>query len=396
MRTFNFIFASLFVLTRLAFADDTRTVTGRVLDEHGQSVAGAAIDYYWRANGPAKHKDGKPLDPEINKEDNKLFWANEGQMAPCRDVTSDAEGRFSIEMSDRFYTLMAMDKSRTHGGLTYVSKQDSDGIEIRLHPLVRITGSFEGPEPGSRPDFTYIEASVPEDETRPLDNNHLAGCGSLQAKFSISLPPGRYTLAMRDDHELPERELTLTANQPEVDLGVLHLLPKSRLNINEKIKLSQTSGAMGDYKKHFGEILPRWHIVDARGISKDAQLSDFKGKWILINFWALNCSVCLRHDLPELAKFYEDHKAQRDRFEILSICIDCDERLKSIADVDRELAPIVKYTWNDKPLRFPVLLDPSMTTLERFGVPGYFTILVDPDGKLVEGDETVLAKKLEK
>ena len=69
--------------------------------------------------------------------------------------------------------------------------------------------------------------------------------------------------------------------------------------------------------------------------------------------------------------------------------------MTSIADVDRELDPIVKFVW-EKPLPFPILLDPSMTTLERFGVPGYEAILIDPDGKLVEGDEATLANVLKK
>src|SRR4051812_20687209 len=363
MRYFSFTVVFLLFYIAPAIASDTRTVSGRILDEQGQPVAGAAIDYYWRANGPAKHADGTPLDPQHNADDSKLFYANEGKMAPHRDSISDRDGRFSIEMNERFYTLMAMDADRTQGGLTHVSREQAD-VEIRLHPLVRISGSFEGPEPGQRPKFSFMEALAPEDETQPLGVNFLAGCGSPQGTFAISLPPGRYGLLTRDDgpHDPLEMEVTLTADKPEVALGVLHLPPKTRLNINEKIKSSQTSGAMGDYKKHFGETLPKWHIVDARGVSKDARLSDFKGKWVLINFWALNCSVCLRHDLPKLAKFYEDHKAQRDKFEILSFCVDCDERLKSIADVDRELAPIVKYTWNEKPLPFPVLLDPSMTT----------------------------------
>lgn len=167
----------------------------------------------------------------------------------------------------------------------------------------------------------------------------------------------------------------------------------TRVNINEKIKQSQTNGAMRDYKKHYGEKLPAWHIVDARGVSKNVQLSDYKGKWVLVKFWALNCSICLKDDLPKLTQFYSDHKDQRDRFEILAICVDCDEKMNSIADVDRALEPIVEFVW-EKPLPFPILLDPSMTTLERFGVPGYESILVDPDGKLVEGDETTLGNKL--
>jgi hypothetical protein len=98
--------------------------------------------------------------------------------------------------------------------------------------------------------------------------------------------------------------------------------------------------------------------------------------------------------LPDLAKFYEDHQSQRDQFEIVAICVDCNGELKTVAEVEQKLEPIVKYVWGGKPLPFPVLLDPSMTTLERFGVPGYETILIDPEGRLIKGDANVLAEKL--
>lgn len=94
-------------------------------------------------------------------------------------------------------------------------------------------------------------------------------------------------------------------------------------------------------------------------------------------------------------KFYEEHAAQRDQFEILSICIDYDGELKSMADVDRALEPIVKHVWGGKALPFPILLDPTFKTWERFGLPGLgTTILIDPDGKLIKGEEAVLAEKL--
>jgi hypothetical protein len=94
-------------------------------------------------------------------------------------------------------------------------------------------------------------------------------------------------------------------------------------------------------------------------------------------------------------RFYEEHAAQRDQFEILSICIDYDGGLKSIADVDRALEPIVKHVWGGKTLPFPILLDPTFKTWERFGLPGLGTvILIDPEGKLMKGDEAVLAEKL--
>ncbi|HZZ27316.1 MAG TPA: hypothetical protein VFE46_04850 [Pirellulales bacterium] len=94
-------------------------------------------------------------------------------------------------------------------------------------------------------------------------------------------------------------------------------------------------------------------------------------------------------------KFYEDHKAQREQFEIISICIDYDGELKTLADVDRALEPIVKNVWGGKTLPFPLLLDPTFKTWETFGIDGLgTTILIDPDEKVVEGGETTLAEKL--
>jgi thiol-disulfide isomerase/thioredoxin len=240
----------------------------------------------------------------------------------------------------------------------------------------------------------------PGDPTRPLHTRRLVFSESHEGRFMASLPPGRYLLdayelANDDSRKLGEleTEFVLTGETAEVDLGRLTLLPV-KPNINERIKQSQASGALGDYTKHYGEKAPDWSIVDARGVSENARLSDFKGKWVLLDFWALNCSSCLKHDLPKLAAFYEEHKAQRDQFEILAICVDCNGELKSVAEVDRALAPIVEYVWGGKQLPFPILLDPSMTTLERFGVRRYQSILINPDGNFAEGDETTLAKRL--
>ena len=103
---------------------------------------------------------------------------------------------------------------------------------------------------------------------------------------------------------------------------------------------------------------------------------------------------CLSRVMPRLITFYENHAKERDRFEIVSICIDTEGQIKSIADLDQRLLPIVDHVW-EKPLPFPILIDPTFTTWERYGLPGLGTlVLLDPEGNLVKGDETVLAEKL--
>src|SRR4051794_31556132 len=322
----------------LRAADQARKVEGRIIDEKGSAVIGAAVDYFWRANGPSTGPDGKPIDPQT-KEGNKLYWANVGQMAPFRTARSGADGRVSIDVPEHFYTLMAIDAERRRGGLMEIARDVVSNIEIHLHPLVRVKGSFEGSDPGKRLDWTHVWTLLPEDPTRPLQTNRLVSCGSREARFEMSLPPGRYLLDANGEpgHGKLEKEVVLDGDKPEINLGTLKLTRVTRKNINEKIEESQASGAMGDYTKHYGEKLPAWHIVDARGVKKDVQLSDFKGKWVVVKFWALNCGACLSRELPKLAKFYREHQAQRDRFEVLAVCVDCDEKMRSIAEVDKEM-----------------------------------------------------------
>ncbi len=84
-----------------------------------------------------------------------------------------------------------------------------------------------------------------------------------------------------------------------------------------------------------------------------------------------------------LREFYEAHKNERDRFELVSICTDLDPKMQTMADFDRMLQPIKKGVWHGKELPFPVLLDNTSQSMENFGVDLYgITLLMDPTGAL--------------
>jgi thiol-disulfide isomerase/thioredoxin len=383
-----------------------RVVRGRVVDEAGRPVSDAAVGCFWRANGPSRGAAGKPYD--LTKYENvKAFWSHLGDMEPfwtAAPTRSGPDGRFSLPMPERYHFLMAMDRERRRGGLVILPKgNEGEPVEVRIGPLVRVRGSFEGPGPGQRPHWTHVYVNVPEDPTRPLDTGRLVSCGSFDAKFDFSLPPGRYSLRAysqyADEGEfegelIPDRPIALEGDVREVDLGRLTFSP-FRINVRMKTARAKEAGTWWDHTKHYGEPAPRWHVAGARGVSKDVQISNFKGKWVLVDFWGFGCVPCLKRGLPKLVKFYEDHQAQRDRFEILAFCVDPDGEVKSMAEVDHRLEPIVRHVWGGKVLPFPILLDPTFQTWERFGLLGMGDVLLfDPEGRRVKGDETVLAEKL--
>lgn len=397
---------ALLVVINGVRADEPREVRGQVVDAAGRPVADAAVGCFWRANGSGRDRDGKPYD--LTKEENvRLLWGHLGEMEPTgrpQPLRTGSDGRFSIKDPDPYFAVMAMDRSRRQGGIALIPKAEgAEPLEIRLVPLVTVRGSFEGPRSGQQPSWTHVYVHLPGDPSRPLHSTRLVSCGSFEAKFEVGLPPGKYTLQaysqFADKEQLegelvPDKAFVLETGRTDVDLGRLKLVPHrpDRQTLEAKAK---AEGSWNDYTQHYGESPPPWHATDARGVSKDARIADFRGKWVLLDFWGLSCRPCLTRGMPKLMKFYEEHAAQRDQFEILSICIDFEGELKSMADVDRALEPIVKHVWGGKSLPFPIVLDTTFKTWERYGLPGLGTIiLIDPDGKLVKGDETELAKIL--
>ena len=99
------------------------------------------------------------------------------------------------------------------------------------------------------------------------------------------------------------------------------------------------------------------------------RLSDFRGKWVVINFWATWCGTC-EVEMPSMEKLYRKYKDFG--FEMLTISVDKDQSL---------IEPFMKK-FN---LTFPVLLDPESEIAKKIykttGVPE--TFIVNREGLIV-------------
>lgn len=171
------------------------------------------------------------------------------------------------------------------------------------------------------------------------------------------------------------------STKPEVALPVFNKL-------NDKLRLSYSGQSL--YKllnahtvTALGGVAPNFTQNDVNG--KPVALSDFKGKYVLVEFWASWCSPC-RAESPNLLKQYTKFKDKG--FEILGVSVDGD-KAKWVEAIKKD-----GLTW------------PQISDLKGWdnearkvygitGVPANF--LISPEGKIIGSHlmGEVLNKKLE-
>ena len=112
---------------------------------------------------------------------------------------------------------------------------------------------------------------------------------------------------------------------------------------------------------------PDFVLRDIHGQS--INLAQFKGKPVLLNFWATWCGPC-REELPSMQRMYEASK-ENGGFHIVAISIDRFNMKK-----------VNKFA-DDLNLTFPILVDPDRETRKAYFIRGLPTsYLIDAEGKL--------------
>jgi cytochrome c biogenesis protein CcmG/thiol:disulfide interchange protein DsbE len=115
-----------------------------------------------------------------------------------------------------------------------------------------------------------------------------------------------------------------------------------------------------------GTLAPDFALRDLEG--REVKLSDYRGKAVVIDFWATWCPPCL-FQVPELNAFWKKHRDAGD-VAVLGVSVD--------AEGARVVGPWVA----EQGVEYQILLGDEGVA-RRFGAQGFPTlVLVRPDGTL--------------
>lgn len=95
-------------------------------------------------------------------------------------------------------------------------------------------------------------------------------------------------------------------------------------------------------------------------------LSDFQGKYVLVNFWAYWCTPCIK-EFPDMQELYD--QSDKSNFEIIAI---------HAGPYNEQAAEFIEKFG----ITFPVVSDPD-TSLKGWDVPALpISYLIDPEGNI--------------
>ena len=126
-----------------------------------------------------------------------------------------------------------------------------------------------------------------------------------------------------------------------------------------------------------GETAPEITAQTPEG--ETISLSEFKGKYVIIDFWASWCGDC-RREIPELKKLYDeikDWKLGEDKKELVFLSVSFDNKREAWTNLlEKENFPWTQIS-NLKNTRE----DPVYKAYKLHWIPTFF--LVSPEGKIV-------------
>jgi len=313
------------------------------------------VDSVFLQNGRFEFKGSTPSPTEAN------IWLRHTAVMPIKGPqTMDAKG---LILGNENITITGADSVKTAVLKGSSLTDENDKVDRFLHPIYEkykvLEAEFRAQPEAKKQDAAYVQTL--EDRAKVIASEILA------AKLSyVREHPDKYMAVMALNSTLAPGFDAIAMEK--VFLGINENMRNSFLGKKVAARIASTK------KTQEGVEAPDFSQTDTDG--KMVKLSDYRGKYVLLDFWASWCAPCRREN-PNLIKAYAQYHAKG--FEILGVSLD------KPADREKWLKAITddKLVW--KQLSDLQGWDNAAGKLyEVTAIPMNF--LIDPSGKIVAKD----------
>ncbi len=285
-------------------------------------------------------------------------------------VKADAQGRFQAERNLDPLVICARSPDGTLGAMVELGAEDPT-VEIALSPTASATGVLldEQGKPAANQKL-YWGRRVYLDQEQRMSMVCFAPKVATDENGKFTLPSlvvgQEYEIAVQRDNMFPAAGAVRPEKPGPIDLGTLRIGAYSG-------KPRPTEEELSSFRKNApgpGAVAPEIKAIRLDGES--LSLSEFQGKYVLLDFWATWCGPCLG-EIPNLQAVYQAF-GHDPRFVLLSLSVD--EKI----DEPRKFQEKRKLPWLQAFLGGGV----SSPMTDGFGIraiPAF--VLVGPDGKIV-------------
>ncbi len=324
------------------------------------------------------------------------------------NATTDDDGRYEIDVVAGNCSVEIIEEGvfakpvLTNFKVAADSKGETVIPDITLYPVPKLSGTVIGVSGDPVANAVVRMTSLGRGDADPVSVTDEQGNfelemsripysddGGLQTDvFVVAFAPalnyaGRVAVDLTDENSVGDIKLQLGEKSPD---WVLEPLADKKKDAEHPLGFSKE--VIEQFKQHAAELAKKFPaglpgklaptMSEGTWLNTDAKsLKDFRGKYVLLDFWFIGCGPCHR-DMPSVNLAHQVFK--NSGFTVVSV------------HTNEQKASAVKKFADDNGMNYPIVVDnaageiiKAYTECGLDGYPSYF--LLDPDGKIVENDQ---------